>query len=92
MARIGKTDVRPVVVPAAKPLAKAPVELKQAPASDFKAGSGAPQETDAKQQIAAAYGLTENPLSKDELATMSLVGRQAIDLSKALQEAAANAE
>jgi hypothetical protein len=42
----------------------------------------------AKKSMVAKYDLDNNGLSKDEVAKMSLTGKRAVDLAKALKEAA----
>ncbi len=42
----------------------------------------------AKQHLVAKYDLNNNGLSKDEIAKMSLTGKRAVDLAKALKAAA----
>ena len=45
----------------------------------------------AKQHMVAKYDLNNNGLSKDEIAQMSLTGKRAVDLAKALKAEAAAA-
>ncbi len=44
----------------------------------------------AKQHMVAKYDLNQNGLSKDEIAKMSLTGKRAVDLAKALKAAGGN--
>ncbi|MFT3842623.1 MAG: hypothetical protein QM723_36875 [Myxococcaceae bacterium] len=46
----------------------------------------------AKEHMVAKYDLNNNGLSKDEIKNMSLTGKLAVDLAKALKEAAAIGE
>lgn len=45
----------------------------------------------AKKNMVANYDLDNNGLSKDEIAEMSLTGKRAVDLAKALKESAGGA-
>lgn len=46
----------------------------------------------AKEHMVAKYDLNNNGLSKDEIKSMSITGKLAVDLAKALKEAAAAGE
>jgi hypothetical protein len=46
----------------------------------------------AKEHMIAKYDLNENGLSKDEITKMSLTGKRAVDLAKALKASGAGAE
>ena len=63
---------------------------------DFKAGAQVTAKdinkavAYAKEHMIAKYDLNENGLSKEEIAKMSLTGKRAVDLAKALKAAAAS--
>ena len=46
----------------------------------------------AKEHMVAKYDLNNNGLSKDEITKMSLTGKRAVDLAKALKAAAVGAD
>ncbi len=62
---------------------------------DFKAGAQVTAKdvnkavAYAKEHMIAKYDLNENGLSKDEIAKMSITGKRAVDLAKALKAAGA---
>jgi hypothetical protein len=65
---------------------------------DFKAGAQVTAKdiksavAYAKEHMIAKYDLNENGLSKDEIKNMSLTGKRAVDLAKALKAAGAGAD
>ena len=65
---------------------------------DFKAGAQVTAKdinkavAYAKEHMVAKYDLNENGLSKDEITKMSLTGKRAVDLAKALKASGAGAD
>jgi hypothetical protein len=97
--RISRADVKSAL-PALtrKERALADIFFKFVDNRDFKAGASVTAKdigkavSYAKEHMIAKYDLNQNGLSKDEIGNMSLTGKRAVDLAKALKATGAGAD
>jgi hypothetical protein len=97
--RISRADVK-AALPALnrKERALADIFFKFVDHRDFKTGASVTSKdigkavAYAKEHMVAKYDLNSNGLSKDEISEMSLTGKRAVDLAKALKATGAGAD
>jgi hypothetical protein len=96
--RISRADVKKALPTLTAPERKlADIFFKFVDHRDFKPGATVTKKdidravAYAKKSMVAKYDLNNNGLSKDEIAKMSLTGKRAVDLAKALKSAGASA-
>lgn len=96
--RISRSEVKTALATDRVPRKQAPlvdIFFKFVDNRDFKTGAQVTKSDVkraveyAKKHMIAKYDLNDNGLSKDEISKMSLTGRRAVDLARALKETAA---
>jgi hypothetical protein len=97
--RISRADVKAALPTLTrKERALADIFFKFVDNRDFKAGASVTSKdiskavSYAKEHMIAKYDLNQNGLSKDEIGNMSLTGKRAVDLAKALKATGAGAD
>jgi hypothetical protein len=97
--RISRADVKAALPSLTrKERALADIFFKFVDNRDFKAGASVTSKdigkavSYAKEHMIAKYDLNQNGLSKDEIGNMSLTGKRAVDLAKALKASGVGAD